>query len=608
MMKWIWRNKISILALVVMVLASNWVVKRFHKPGQLDVIAAQAMDMSQMRPPTGIAVVDLVPVRQGSLADTVTYTGSVMAFNEQDISPRVTGRLVSLPVYPGDTVRAGEVVAQLDTAELSAKTDQALAQVRQARISQQVAVLTHHLHHTAAMDVASAQMGAAEQGVTDAEEQAQAARDAIGDADAGVQSAEANADYWRVEIAREKQLADAGAASRQEYQNELAQSQGAQSAVTQAKSKASEARAMVRSALAKVAVARRQVTVAASGRRMAQADLTIAESAAREEGANAAAAQSAFQQAAVIEGYTRIVSPSAGVVTARLVAPGTLVQPGTVVLKVAEIDRVRVQANVAVDDLAGIAVGSPVKIVTGASAIAARVTALFPSANADTRTAVVEAVIPNPGHHLMPGAFVTMHITKATDTDKMLVPAESVLYEEGQPYLWVARGNKPVAVQYRATGCGMIYSASDAKKNHYICPMDHSKIVPVSAASDSKPHPNPLLGKEREPDSPSGLLTAHRIDVTAGASDGDWTEVASADLQQGDQIVRHGQAGLIEDAKVTAAAWGPDGPKKLPTAAQVPGGETQYRCEVCGLTFSASDAKKYGYHDPMEGGKLVPVR
>ena len=32
------------------------------------------------------------------------YTGSVAAFNEEDVYPRVTGRIVELPVYPGDAV------------------------------------------------------------------------------------------------------------------------------------------------------------------------------------------------------------------------------------------------------------------------------------------------------------------------------------------------------------------------------------------------------------------------------------------------------------------------------------------------------------------------
>lgn len=39
----------------------------------------------------------------------------------------------------------------------------------------------------------------------------------------------------------------------------------------------------------------------------------------------------------------------------------------------------------------------------------------------------------------------------------------------------------PAPVSYKAA-CGMTYSAADAKKDHYICPMDHSKLVAVKPA------------------------------------------------------------------------------------------------------------------------------
>jgi YHS domain-containing protein len=45
---------------------------------------------------------------------------------------------------------------------------------------------------------------------------------------------------------------------------------------------------------------------------------------------------------------------------------------------------------------------------------------------------------------------------------------------------------KAAPTQYRAH-CGMIYSAAEAKKDHYICPMDHMKMVPIESASKKAP-------------------------------------------------------------------------------------------------------------------------
>ena len=592
---WI-KNGVGVTAIAAAVLGTGWTVQRFHTPGRLDVLSAQAMDMSQMRPPTGAAPVALASVRRGSLADTVTYTGTIAAYNEQDISPRIMGRLVSLPVYPGDQVRAGQVVAQLDTAEVGAKADQAAEEARQARLGAQVAHLTHHLHHQAALDQAVGQVEAAQQGVTDAQAEAQADQDAVADARAGVGSAQAQADYWKTEIGREKQLADAGAASQQEYQNELAQAQAADAALAQAQAKVSQALAMGRAARAKVTGAQRQVDVARAGVRMAQADVAVARGQAVQAEAGASAAQAAAREAAIVQGYGRITAPVGGVVTARPIAPGTLVQTGTTLLSVAEVDRVRVQAHVAASDLGGIRVGSPIEVTPqgdGARGFVARVTAVFPSASDETRTATVEAVVPNAGRRLLPGGFVTVRISKNTVANKLLVPASAVISGGGVSSVWAAWGGTAGSAGqvYECVVCHVHYSAAQAAKFGYKDPMEGGKLVPVKAAQASS----------REE------LRAHQVTVQVGASDGAWTEVASDQLSAGTQVVTHGQAGLTEGAQVISTAWGADGPTALPTAASASHGQAVYRCEKCGMTYSAADAKRNHFIDPMDGGRLVAV-
>ena len=590
---WI-KNGLTIAALGSVIVGTSWAVKHYQKPGQLDVLTAQAMDMSQMRPPTGAAPVALAMVRVGTLADTVTYTGSILAYNEQDISPRITGTLVSLPVYPGDFVQAGQLVARLDTSQVEPQAAQAEAEARQAQSGTQVAELTHSLRSSAALAQASASADAAKQGVSDAQAGMQASVSAVAEAQAGVRSAQASDDYWKTEIAREKQLVDAGAVSRQEYQNELSQAQAAGAALSQAEAKVDQARATVQSARAKVQMARRQVDAALAGVRLAQADSAVTQSQAHLAAASADAAQAAARTAAVQRDYSRMTAPFGGVVMARPVAPGTLVQPGTVILKIAQIDQVRVQANVAVEDMAGVHRGTAVAISvqgdgsTGKS-IAAQLTSVFPSASSQTRTAIVEAVVPNPGRRLLPGAFVTMQIAKSTGTEKLLVPASALVTENGLSYVWAVNGVALANQVYECTVCHMHYSAADAKKNHYKDPMDGGQLVPVKAAQTA------------------AGMTVHQVGVEVGATNGTLTEVSSDALAAGTQVVSHGQVGLTDGAQVAATAWGANGPRSLPTAASASQGQTLYKCEKCGMTYSAADAKKHNYVDPMDGGKLVPV-
>jgi multidrug efflux pump subunit AcrA (membrane-fusion protein) len=601
---WLARYGVGLLLVVGVAALTFGAVHRYHRPGQLDVISAQAMDMSQMRPPTGAAPVQLAILRRGALGDTVTYTGTIRAYNTQDISARITGQVMSLPVYPGDTVRAGQVVAQLDTAEIGAKAQQAAAEARGAETNQRIAYLNHHQHHRAALEQANAQAEAARAGLTDAQAEAKAADAAVGDTRASVASAQASADYWQTEIARENQLVDAGAASRQEYQSELSQARAADAALASAKSRLSQATAMAAAARAKEWQAARQVDAAEAMQRMAQADLALAREQANQAQEAATASRAAERQAAVVAGYARIAAPADGVVVDRPVAPGTLVQPGTVLLRVAEISRVRVQAQVAVTDLGGVAPGTPVEIIpqaaggTGESAppIPARVTAVFPAADATSRTAVVEVVVSNPRRALLPGAFVSVRIQRRTVRGVLLVPASGLVYAGGKPSIWVTSGGpaaSPATRLYECAICHMRYSAADARRYGYKDPMDGGKLSPLPSGAATEPATG---------------LTVRRGEVAVGASDGIFTEVSASSLSPGDLVVVRGQAGLSDGAAVVATAWGPDGPEKLPTAAQALKDVTRYRCEVCGMTYSAEDAKRNRFIDPMDGGKLIPVR
>ncbi|HEY3333548.1 MAG TPA: efflux RND transporter periplasmic adaptor subunit [Capsulimonadaceae bacterium] len=586
----------ALIAVAIVAAITSFMVNRYRNPGQLDVLTAQAMDMSAMRPPTGAAPVALTTVRMGSVADSVTYTGSIQALNTQDIAARVAGTITALSVYPGDRVRAGQVLVRLDSAELSAKHAEASANARQADFSAQAAWSNHHLHHQFALDQAHDVSASAEQSIRDAEGSEAAAKEEIAGAQAASDGVRANLEYWKNEIAREKKLYDAGAVSLSEYQQEQSQFTAAQSAVDEADAKIRTAQANYRAAMARTSKARRDLMTAQSGERLANADIVLARQQAMKETAGADSARAAVTEASVIQGYTELRAPASGVVVERPVAPGSLVQPGTVIVRVAQIDKVRVQANVAVTDMAGIHVGSPLRVSPqGGAPLSARVTAVFPAANDQSRTAVVEALIANPGGRLLPGGYVSIAITRDVHNQAMLVPSGSLVTSGDGSYVWVAR---PVALsasgqpsQYECTKCHMRYSAADAKKYNYIDPMDGGKLVPFT-------------GDAQAATSASTSWTAHRVQVTPGATDGVSTAVTSPELLEGDRVVKLGMAGLTEGAQLVQTAWNSSGP--VVTAKPAATG-TRYKCDKCGMIYSAADAKKYNFKDPMDGGNLVAV-
>ncbi len=243
---------------------------------------------------------------------------------------------------------------------------------------------------------------------------------------------------------------------------------------------------------------------------------------------------------------------------------------------------------------AGVGPGTPMEITeqgNNSRPIAAKVTSVFPSANDQTRTAIVEAIIPNPGNRLLPGAFVTVHLAKPSTVAGTQVPAAAIVTEGGGAFVWLAQGGAAAPLTYQCEKCHMVYSAQDAQKRHYIDPMDGGRLLPVSAPARA-----------------SAGLTAHRVAVQTGASDGAWTQISGADIPLGSRVVTRGQAGLIDGGTLVATAWGEDGPRSLPTAAAAAQGKAVYRCEKCGMTYSAADAERNHFVDPMDGGRLVRVK
>jgi RND family efflux transporter MFP subunit len=151
--------------------------------------------------------------------------------------------------------------------------------------------------------------------------------------------------------------------------------------------------------------------------------------------------------AEVVKDYVNIRASRGGYVAKRLVAPGVLVQPGTAILKIAEIERVRLQANVGEKDLGSIRVGSPVVVTsagTGQDPVTARVTSVFPFVDQGARTAVVEAIVDNPGRRLLPGQYVTMRFVTGERADGLSVPASAVARLGGTAKVWVVEDDRAI--------------------------------------------------------------------------------------------------------------------------------------------------------------------
>lgn len=402
----------------------------------------------------------------------------------------------------------------------------------------------------------------------------------VPEAEAQLQAARADQQYWTVQLGRTRVLLTQGAVSDEEFRRDLAQAENADAKVHQAQARIEQVRSQVRAAQSRVRKAEALVASATaragqaetridgSRARIEQAQADIAGAAARVQQATAeveaqratvrqaeAAANAARQRVAqaesgirqaraslgtatTAESYTAVYSQLDGVVLQRVVSPGTLVNPGQSLLRVAQISPIRLQANVAETDLARIRVGAPVR-VGGAGdnqpSMTARVTSIAPAVDPAARTGIVEAVVPNRDGRFLPGRYVVMDISTGRSAAALSVPAEAIRWHTNP-------------------SSGVISTQSTA-------------FVWVA---------EPLSGQE-------GQYTVRPAEVQVGLSNGARTEIL-AGLQEGQQVVVSGHDALKSGdtvATVTAARPGEGGAGAHPAhGGAAPAAKQLYTCPM----------------------------
>jgi len=115
-------------------------------------------------------------------------------------------------------------------------------------------------------------------------------------------------------------------------------------------------------------------------------------------------------------------------VAERLVAVGDYVQPGDALLRLVDLDPIKLRADVP-QVLAGVlAVGqaATVRLDGGGEAVEGRVERISPVVDDATRTFVAEVVVSNPGAKLKPGGFATADVRVGT-SNAPAVPESAVL-------------------------------------------------------------------------------------------------------------------------------------------------------------------------------------
>jgi membrane fusion protein, multidrug efflux system len=152
---------------------------------------------------------------------------------------------------------------------------------------------------------------------------------------------------------------------------------------------------------------------------------------------------------------TVVRAPYDGLVEQRFVSVGDYVTRGTKVASVIRTNPLRVELTVPGQYLSGVAAGRAVTLEVDAyrgQTFTGQIRYVSPALQAESRSLVVEAVVPNEAGQLRPGLFATAQITLASETPALLVPATAIKTVSGTARVYLVTADRTAEERLVTTG------------------------------------------------------------------------------------------------------------------------------------------------------------
>ncbi|MHB2017391.1 MAG: efflux RND transporter periplasmic adaptor subunit [Candidatus Xenobia bacterium] len=377
--------------------------------------------------PVPAPVVSVVkPVRQ-NIHHTLELPGDVEAWYKAKLYAKVAGYLKTLVVDKGDHVTQGELLATIESPELerqAASADQtfeaAVAAEREDAAVLQKA-MSERMVAQANYDRALAQVRESQAGIVKAKSDL----------------ALADTTYTRLKTVYDK---DHGLVARED--------------VDVAEAQKNDAAAKVDSADEALDAAQQNVESCKSAIAAANSQINALKQRAQQDNFASAAAKAAAQKDHELYAYTDIRAPFTGLITARYLDPGALVQDsansaqGTAqpVLALQDLNVVRVYVQVPQPDAVYLK-SHQTRITLHTAEIPDRiwkgtVTRISGALSEGSRTELTEIDLSNPDQALHPGMLVSVRLDLATHRNALTIPNTAVVMEGDKRFVFTESDNK----------------------------------------------------------------------------------------------------------------------------------------------------------------------
>jgi len=327
--------------------------------------------------------VTVEPSVRGAIDRIITADAVLYPVNQANVTSKISAPLKRVLVNRGDHVRAGQLLAELESRDLEAAANEGREQYEQAQAAYQTTT-----------------------GATIPEDKTKAQADL----QAATEALEAAKRLYvnRVELQKEGALA--------------------QKLVDDAK----------------VAMVQAQSAFETAQRHLQAVNQVSQRETARAAEAQMKAAKAHYENAGVQLGYAEIRSPISGIVSDRPVYPGEMAASGSPIISLVDVSQVIARANVPVKEAEAIRAGEIARIAGPDGDIPAKVTVVSPAVDLNTTTVEVWVQAANPGEKLKPGGTVRVTIVAETIQNTIIVPASALLNsdEGGQKVMVVGKDSR----------------------------------------------------------------------------------------------------------------------------------------------------------------------
>src|SRR5437879_8774166 len=384
--------------------------------GLVVITATGCGDASRATATPPPAVVKVEPVVERDVPISVEYVGTLVGSINAQIRARVAGHLMSQNYSEGSPVKAGGLLFQVDPRPFQTAADQAEAR----------------------LNLAESQLSQAKAQVSASQAQVEQAIAKVAQDEAQVKRAEATERQTELDVNRYTALAQRGSVSQQELDNAVQSNLANLAAV----------------AAARAAVLNSQASVSQS---RATLERSLADVKTQE--ANIAAARAALADARLNLGYTRLLSPIAGVAGFRGANIGDYVGPSdsTPLTTVSQVDPIYAQFPISEQRALTVLrrwAADPseprrleLQLILADGTIYShpgRAAALDRQVDVTSGTVLARGVFPNPGHLLRPGQYPEVRAVVEVKQNALMIPQRAVQDVQGVNQVAVVKAAETV--------------------------------------------------------------------------------------------------------------------------------------------------------------------